>query len=255
MIYRKYSTTGVSSEKEKLTIEYTPLVYNIVQRMAIKFPSHIDLDDLMSSGIIGLMDAIDKFQPEKGVKFPTYAEARIRGAILDELRAMDWVPRSVRQKAKKIEVAYSKLESKLDRPAKDEEIAQFMNMTLDEFYEMLNLTKGISLFSVDQLDQQNGSINKDKSLYSYIVEFHKETPFSLFQLKEIKEKIQETLERLPEKERMVASLYYYDELTMKEIGEILGISESRVSQLHSKIILRLRSKLWKILDFTQNDDS
>ena len=253
MIFKRYSADTATSEKERLTIEYTPLVYNIVHRMAIKFPSHIDLDDLMSSGVIGLMDAIDKFQPEKGVKFPTYAEARIRGSILDELRSMDWVPRSVRQKAKKIEEAYSTLESKLDRPANDEEIAEYMGLTLDEFYEMLNITKGISLFSVDQLDQQNGSINKDKSLYSYIIEFHKETPFSLFQLKEIKEKIQETLEKLPEKERMVASLYYYDELTMKEIGEILGISESRVSQLHSKIILRLRSKLLKVLDFKSED--
>jgi RNA polymerase sigma factor FliA len=253
MIFKRYRAGPAASEKERLTLEYTPLVYNIVQRMAIKFPSHIDTDDLMSSGIIGLMDAIDKFQPEKGVKFPTYAEARIRGAILDELRAMDWVPRSIRQKAKRIEEAYSTLESKLDRHATDEEIAEYMKLTLDEFYEMLNITKGLSLFSIDQLDQHNGSITKDKSLYSYIIEFHKETPFSLFQLKEIKEKILETLEKLPEKERMVASLYYYDELTMKEIGEILGISESRVSQLHSKIILRLRSKLNKILDYQSED--
>ena len=221
--------------------------------MAIKFPSHIELDDLMSSGIIGLMDAIDKFQPEKGVKFPTYAEARIRGAILDELRAMDWVPRSIRQKAKKIEEAYNTLESKLDRPATDEEMAEFMKLTLEEFYEMVNATKGISLFSIDQLDQQNSNINKDKSLYTYIKEFQKETPFSLYQLKEIKERVLKTLEKLPEKERMVASLYYYDELTMKEIGEILGISESRVSQLHSKIILRLRSKLMRIPDFNYED--
>jgi len=253
MIYKKYPVDSDLTEKERLTLEYTPLVHNIVQRMAIKFPSHVDLDDLISSGIIGLMDAIDKFQPEKGVKFPTYAEARIRGAILDELRAMDWVPRSIRQKAKKIEEAYHKLENELDRPATDEEIAEFLNLTLDEFFEMLNETKGISLFSIDQLDQQNLSLNKDKSLYSYVIEFQKDTPFSLYQLKEIKEIITVTLERLPEKERMVASLYYYDELTMKEIGEILGISESRVSQLHSKIILRLRSKLRKILNFRDKD--
>jgi RNA polymerase sigma factor FliA len=253
MPYKKYKMSTFTSEKERLTLEYAPLVHNIVQRMAIKFPSHIDLDDLMSSGIIGLMDAIDKFQPEKGVKFPTYAEARIRGAILDELRSMDWVPRSIRQKSKRIEEAYNVLETKFDRPATDEEIAQYLEMTLEEFYEMLNETRGISLFSIDQLDQQNGAVTKDKSLYSYIIEFHKETPFSLYQLKEIKEKVMDTLEKLPEKERMVASLYYYDELTMKEIGEILGISESRVSQLHSKIILRLRSKLKKMLDFKDDE--
>lgn len=232
--------------RAKIINEFAPLIKYIASRIAMRLPPHIDINDLINAGVIGLMDAIDKFDASKQIKFKTYAEFRIRGAILDELRSMDWVPRSVRQKARKVEDAYSKLESSLGRPARDEEIAKELGMDMDNFHKLLSETTSVSLLSLDDLGEDDSEPSK-RNLIEYIMQDEKDWPSHKIGTSEIRDMVAQAIQSLPEKERMVISLYYYDELTMKEIGHVLKFTESRVSQIHTKSILRLRSKMQKIL--------
>ena len=204
--------------KEQIVLEHTPLIRYIVNRIAVRLPSHIDLDDLHNTGVIGLMDAIEKYDPDKNCKFKTYAEFRIKGAILDQLRSLDWVPRSVRQKSRKLERAYGEVEQRLGR------------VNLEEI-------RGAG---------QDG--DRTGSFADIVEDVHAENPFATFKLHETKQLVADTIATLPEKERLVISLYYYEDLNMKEIGNILGITESRVCQIHTKSVLRLRSKLKVTLD-------
>jgi len=226
--------------------EFSPLIKYIASRIAMRLPPHIDIHDLINAGVIGLIDAIEKFDASKQIKFKTYAEFRIRGAILDELRAMDWVPRSVRQKARKVEDAYSRLECALGRPASDEEVARELDVDLDSFYKLLSDTASVSLLSLDDLGEDDTDPSR-KNLLEYIMQDEKDWPSHKINLSEVRDMVARAIGSLPEKERMVISLYYYDELTMKEIGHVLKFTESRVSQIHTKAILRLRSKMQKIL--------
>ncbi|MBN2299324.1 MAG: FliA/WhiG family RNA polymerase sigma factor [Deltaproteobacteria bacterium] len=225
--------------------EFSPLIKYIASRIAIRLPPHIDLNDLINAGVIGLIDAIEKFDASKQIKFKTYAEFRIRGAILDELRSMDWVPRSVRQKARKVEDAYARLEYNLGRPASDEEVAQEMKVDIDSFHKLLSETASVSLLSLDDLGEDDSDLSK-RNLLEYILQDDKDWPSSKIRFAEIRDMVAKSIQSLPEKERMVISLYYYDELTMKEIGHVLKFTESRVSQIHTKAVLRLRSKMHKI---------
>ena len=225
--------------------EFSPLIKYIASRIAIRLPPHIDLNDLINAGVIGLIDAIEKFDTSKQIKFKTYAEFRIRGAILDELRSMDWVPRSVRQKARKVEDAYSRLEYTLGRPASDEEVAQEMKIDIDSFHKLLSETASVSLLSLDDLGEDDSDLSK-RNLLEYILQDEKDWPSHKIRFAEVREMVAESIQSLPEKERMVISLYYYDELTMKEIGHVLKFTESRVSQIHTKAVLRLRSKMQKL---------
>jgi RNA polymerase sigma factor for flagellar operon FliA len=226
--------------------EFAPLIKYIASRIAIRLPPHIDLNDLINAGVIGLIDAIDKFDAGKQIKFKTYAEFRIRGAILDELRSMDWVPRSVRQKARKVEEAYAKIEYNLGRPASDEEVAREMNIDIDSFYRLLSETASVSLLSLDDLGEDDADLSK-RNLIEYIIQDERDWPSHKIRYAEIRDMVSKAILSLPEKERMVISLYYYDELTMKEIGHVLKFTESRVSQIHTKAVLRLRSKMQKII--------
>ncbi|HPS93247.1 MAG: FliA/WhiG family RNA polymerase sigma factor [Syntrophaceae bacterium] len=230
----------------KIINEFAPLIKYIASRIAIRLPPHIDLNDLINAGVIGLIDAIEKFDASKQIKFKTYAEFRIRGAILDELRSMDWVPRSVRQKARKVEDAYSRLEYNLGRPANDEEVAREMNVDMDSFYRLLSETASVSLLSLDDLGEDDADLSK-RNLIEYIIQDERDWPSHKIRYAEIRDMVAKAILSLPEKERMVISLYYYDELTMKEIGHVLKFTESRVSQIHTKAVLRLRSKMQKIL--------
>jgi len=232
--------------RAKVINEFAPLIKYIASRIAIRLPPHIDLNDLINAGVIGLMDAIEKFDASKQIKFKTYAEFRIRGAILDELRSMDWVPRSVRQKARKVEDAYAKLEFSLGRPAKDEEVAREMNIDMDSFYRLLSETASVSLLSLDDLGEEDSDLSK-RNLIEFIIQDEKDWPSHKISFAEIRDMVATAIQSLSEKERMVISLYYYDELTMKEIGHVLKFTESRVSQIHTKAVLRLRSKMQKIL--------
>ena len=230
----------------KIINEFAPLIKYIASRIAIRLPPHIDLNDLINAGVIGLIDAIEKFDASKQIKFKTYAEFRIRGAILDELRSMDWVPRSVRQKARKVEDTIARLEFTLGRPARDEEVANEMNIDMDSFYRLLSETASVSLLSLDDLGEDDTDLSR-RNLLEYIIQDERDWPSHKLRYAEVSTMVAKAIQSLPEKERMVISLYYYDELTMKEIGHVLKFTESRVSQIHTKAVLRLRSKMNKIL--------
>ncbi len=229
-------------ERDRLILQYAPLVNTIANRMGLRLPPQVSKDDLMSAGIMGLLDAVDKFDVKKGVEFKSYAEFRIRGAMLDELRSMDWVPRSVRRNAKRLHEAYSKVESEKMRPAEDEEVAGELGLEMETFYRLLDEVRGIAIINKEELGhlvpQNDGDSNWPMNQLSVGI-----GPLDSLNLAEIKDVIARAIEKLPKNERMVVSLYYYEELTMKEIGKIMGYTESRVSQLHTKAVIRLRNGL------------
>ncbi|OGR05422.1 MAG: RNA polymerase subunit sigma [Deltaproteobacteria bacterium RIFOXYD12_FULL_50_9] len=231
------------AKRDELIINYTPLIKYIAGRVASRLPSHIAVDDLISSGIIGLIDAIDKFNPAKNVQFKTYAEFRIKGAILDELRSLDWVPRSVRRKSSDLENRYAELEKRLGRPARDEEIAHAMGMSMDEFHKLLDETKAISFLDIELLRQNTPEAEPSSLIESLCT--NDSDPFNAISLEQIRKLLAQAVTELPEKEKLAVTLYYYEELTMKEIGLVMGYTESRISQMHSKAMLRLRTKIRK----------
>lgn len=225
--------------REQIIKDYVPLVKFVAHRIASRLPSHVELDDLINSGILGLMDAIEKFEPARNIKFKTYAELRVKGAILDGLRDLDWVPRSLRRKKKDIETAYHLLEQQLGRAATDEEVALHLGVPLDELHKSLDELKGVTLGTFVEV----GEDGEGESLISFVPDPDAEDPHHTFQAAELKDILRTAMEVLPKKEKFVVQLYYFDELTMKEIGTLLNITESRVSQLHTKAMLRLRGKL------------
>jgi len=226
--------------RDRLIMEYAPLVRHIANRVAMRLPSHIEADDLVNSGILGLIDAIEKFDPSREVKFKTYAEIRIKGAILDELRAMDWIPRSIRKVINRLEAAYHELEQRLGRPAEDEEVAELLGVTIEEFYGLLKHATGVPLISLDVLIDYD---ENKRNILSYLVDPKSENALGVLGLGEIKDAVVNAIDNLPDKEKEVISLYYYNELTMQEIGKVLDLTESRVSQIHAKAILRLRVRI------------
>ena len=209
----------------------------------MRLPPHITMDDLVSSGVMGLIDAIEKFDPSKKIQFKTYAEFRIRGAILDELRAMDWIPRSVRKKASQLEKVYRGLEKKLGRPAEDEEMAAAMGMSLQEFHALLDQTKNVTFLDIEMIRRRLPDGGTEEDLFDLIADDGDTDPFARLNMSEIKEVLVSAIKALPEKEKLVVSLYYYEDLTMREIGEIMGYTESRISQMHTKAMLRMRARL------------
>jgi RNA polymerase sigma factor for flagellar operon FliA len=232
----------LNMDRDTLIVEYAGLIKFIAQKIAARLPANIELDDLISSGVIGLMDAIEKYDSSRDNKFKTYAEFRIRGSILDELRSQDWVPRSVREKAKVLERAYSKIEQEKGRQATDEEACIELGMTTEQYHELLNEVRSVSLLSYDDLANLS---NADKrSLHSGGEQGSRSaTPFNEVNVASLKGLVSQAIEDLPEKQRLVLSLYYYEDLNLKEIGRVLDVTESRVSQLHSQAILKLKARL------------
>ncbi len=237
-LWKQYNETKSPGIREKLIIEYSPLVKYVAGRLSIYFGSHIDYDDLVSFGVFGLIDAIDKYDLTKGVKFETYASLRIRGSIIDSIREMDWAPRSLRQKSKELEKAYCEVENELGHAASDREIAERMGIPIDELSKLLNEVNLSSMMSLDEFLEQNYEIGVDSNNV-----LKDSIPENYIEVNELKSILAESINKLPEKEKMVVSFYYYEELTLKEISTIMGVSESRISQLHTKAILRLRGKL------------
>lgn len=227
------------ANREQIIKDFVPLVKFVAHRVASRLPSHVELDDLIHSGILGLMDAVEKFDPERNIKFKTYAELRVKGAILDGLRDLDWVPRSLRRKKKDIEGAYHMLEQQLGRAATDEEVAVHLGIPLEELHKNLDDLKGVTLGTF----MDAGEDGEGENLISFVPDPDAEDPLTVFQAKELKNILKDSVDFLPKKERFVVQLYYFDELTMKEIGTLLNITESRVSQLHTKAMLRLRGRL------------
>jgi RNA polymerase sigma factor for flagellar operon FliA len=231
--------------QEHMVIQYAPLIKYIASRLALRLPSHIALDDLISSGILGLIDAVHKFDPGKNISFKTYAEFRIKGAILDELRSLDWIPRSVRKKSHLIEKAYAELEKSLGRPAEPEEVCAALGVELEEFYQLLDETKSVSLVDLEGVWKalRTGPDLPDSNLPEILQDENVRDPYLALHFSELQDLLVRAIEGLPDKEKLLISLYYYEELTMKEIGHIMGYTESRISQLHTQAMLRLRGKL------------
>lgn len=235
-LWKQYRDTRDPAIREELILEYSHLIKYIAGRLNIYFGSNVEYDDLVSYGVFGLIDAIDKFDINKGVKFETYASLRIRGAVIDSIREMDWVPRSLRQKSKELEKAYWDVENELGRSASDEDIAKKLKISLADFYKLINDVNVSSMISLEDFLEQNyeiGNCSQNKT----------EIPEHEAELSEVRDILEDSIIKLPEKEKMVLTLYYYEELTLKEISAIMKVSESRISQLHTKAILRLRSKL------------
>lgn len=222
--------------------QYAPLVKYVAGKVAASMPNTVEFEDLVGFGVFGLLDAIEKFDPDKNVKFKTYAVTRIRGAIFDELRSIDWVPRSVRQKTKEIEDAVVSLEAKLGRPASDQEVASSMGVSEDEFLKTMLKISSTSVLSLNDVWYSGDEADKI-SIGESIESPTSMNPDSTVEREEVKRVIVQAISELPEKEKKVLVLYYYEDLTLKEIGQVLDVTESRVSQLHTKAILRLRAKL------------
>ena len=241
------NATRFPRDGEDLILKYGPIIKFIANRVAIRLPSHIDVDDMFNTGVLGLMDAVEKFDPERGVKFETYAEFRIKGAMLDELRALDWVPRSVRNIATCLEKNKAEAEKKLGRPANDEELAAAMDIETDQLHEFVSRVGSLSLISMDMTGRSNDNDSK-RSLLDFLADGEDKTPLEILKLGELRDILANHIELLSEREKQVISLYYYDEMNMKEIGTVLDLTESRVSQIHTKAIMRLKRKLRKVLE-------
>ncbi|HIJ77726.1 MAG TPA: FliA/WhiG family RNA polymerase sigma factor [Deltaproteobacteria bacterium] len=234
-----------NEKRNELILTYTPLIKYIAARLASRLPPQVAVDDLISCGIIGLIDAINKFDLAKNVQFKTYAEFRIKGAMLDELRSLDWVPRSVRRKITDLEKTYADLEKKLGRPATDEEVAQAMSVDMEGFHKLLDETKAVSFMDIEFLRQKSAESAMPDLVDTFAMDGN--DPFAALNMSQFRELIATAIMELPEKEKLTVSLYYQEELTMKEIGEVLGYTESRISQMHSKAMFRLRAKLKKAI--------
>ena len=231
--------------REAFIKQYAPLVKYVAGKVAVGMPHNVEFDDLVGFGVFGLLDAIDKFDPDKNVKFKTYAVTRIRGAIFDELRSIDWVPRSVRQKTREIEEVIGSLEAQLGRTASDQEIAQSLGLSEDEFLKTMMKISGTSILSLNDV-WLSGDENDKMSIGESIEAPTSLNPDVIVEKDEIRRVIIDAINELPDKEKKVLVLYYYEDLTLKEIGQVLEVTESRVSQLHTKAILRLRAKLTNI---------
>jgi RNA polymerase sigma factor FliA len=237
-IWKQYSDTKDPSIREKLILEYSHLIKFVAGRLSIYFGSNVEYDDLVGFGVFGLIDAIDKFDVNKGVKFETYASLRIRGSIIDSIREMDWVPRSLRQKSKELEKIYFEVENDLGHSASDKEVADRMGISVNEFGKLLNDVNLSSMVSLEEFLEQNYEIGVD------VPNLNKDDhPEKYVEINEIKDILGDAVNKLPEKEKTVISLYYFEELTLKEISAILKVSESRISQLHTKAVMRMRGKL------------
>jgi RNA polymerase sigma factor for flagellar operon FliA len=224
-------------------VAYSPLVKYVAGRIAASLPPHVDEADLISYGLGGLISAIERYDPRREIKFETYAITRIKGAIIDELRSMDWVPRSVRNRAREIEQANARLENRLQRAPTDEELAAELKMTVEELQESLLTISHTSVAALDELWTVSDTSGDQVSLLDTLEDPSAPDPAKALDLGDLKDRMAEAISRLPEREKLVIGLYYYENLTLREIGEVLGVTESRVSQLHTKAVLRLRSRL------------
>lgn len=245
-LWKEYRATKNQEIKDFLVEKYSPLVKHVAGRVAIGMPQNVEFDDLVSYGVFGLLDAIEKFDPSRAIKFKTYAMTRIRGSIFDELRSVDWIPRSIRQKAKQLEQVIGMLEHKEGQPVADEVVAKEMGFSnVDEYNSFLIKISGTSLISLNDV-WFLGDENDEVSFMETLESPSSLNPDVIIEKEEIKNIIVEAIKTLPEKEKRVIVLYYYEDLTLKEIGEVLEVTESRISQLHTKAVMRLRSKLAKM---------
>ncbi|PID30769.1 MAG: RNA polymerase sigma factor WhiG [Candidatus Cloacimonadota bacterium] len=243
ILWEKYLKNRDNSKvKEKLLFNYIPLVRLIAGKMMISLPETVSQDDLISNGLIGLINAIDNFDTDKGCKFNTYANIKIKGAILDGLREMDWMPRGIREKSNMLEKGIRNAEKKAQRIPTDIEIAEELNMDIDSYYELVNEVKVVSILSLDYNKNEDDE-SKTLSFLDKISDNNQKSPDEESEIKELKGILVKAIKQLKENERNVIALYYYENLTLKEIGQVLGLTESRVSQIHTKVIILLRNRI------------
>jgi len=242
-LWEEYARKKTPELREKIIIEYAGLVKLVAGRLSMYLGYNVEYDDLVGYGIFGLIDAIDKYDYTKGYKFETYASLRIRGAILDQIRKMDWIPRSIRQKQRKLENAYRSLEARYGRDVNDEEIAQELDISVEELENWQNQTKLTNIISLDEFLEQGSESKNEQYLTATF-----DQPDKIVERQELKEILTKVLDTLTEKEKKVIILYYYEELTLKEISKILEVSESRISQLHTKALQKMRKMLGVNID-------
>jgi RNA polymerase sigma factor for flagellar operon FliA len=240
-LWAAYKAEGRQDQRDQLILHYSPLVKYVAGRVASGLPHTVDQADLVSYGIFGLIDAIEKFQPERGFKFETYAIARIKGNILDELRSIDWVPRSVRAKARALEKAYAKLEGELHRTPTDAELADELDLTDDQLQTTLGQISFTGLVALDEM--LSGGDRGDSITLGDTIADAGMGPMAAYEVEEMRALLADAISRLPEREKTVLTLYYYEGLTLAEIGSILGVTESRVCQIHTKSVLQLRARM------------
>ena len=243
-LWRDYKATASASARDRLIVHYSPLVKYVAGRVAVGLPQSIDQADLVSYGIFGLMDAIDKFDLDREIKFETYAITRIKGAIIDELRAIDWVPRSVRAKARSVEGAFARLEASLSRTPSDAEVAAEMGVSEKDLQEIYGQVSFVGLVALDEvLSGDRGGDGGGGATLGDTIADKGAGPAAAYEVEEMKQILAGAINRLGEREKIVLTLYYYEGLTLAEIGQVLGVTESRVCQIHTKSILQLRSRL------------
>ena len=242
-IWSDFKDSGAQSARDALIVHYSPLVKYVAGRVAVGLPQNVDQADLVSYGIFGLIDAIEKFDVERGFKFETYAISRIKGAIIDELRSIDWVPRSVRTKARSLEKAYAKLEAEHHRAPTDTELADEMGVSENQLQTMLGQISFIGLVALDEtLSGAGGERGETMSLGDTVAD-PTPGPVAAYEVEEMRQILADAINNMPEREKIVLTLYYYEGLTLAEIGEVLGVTESRVCQIHTKSVIHLRAKL------------
>jgi RNA polymerase sigma factor for flagellar operon FliA len=242
-LWTRYKDERDEKAREQLVLAYAPLVKYVAGRMSSGLPSHVEEADLISYGLLGLIAAIERFEPEREIKFETFAITRIKGSIIDELRSLDWVPRSVRTKAREIEKVNARLEHQLQRAPADQEMATALGMSVDEFQESLVRITGSSVVALDELWTVSDASGDQVSLLDTIEDPQAVDPAAEVDTTDVRDRLAGAIAALPEREKLVVALYYYENLTLREIGDVLGVTESRVSQLHTKAVLRLKSRL------------
>jgi RNA polymerase sigma factor for flagellar operon FliA len=242
-LWSEYKTSGSAASRDVLIVHYSPLVKFVAGRVAVGLPQNVEQSDLVSYGMFGLIDAIDKFEPERGFKFETYAISRIKGAILDELRSIDWVPRSVRAKVRQIEKAYAKLEARHHRPPSDEELSSELRWSDEQLQQALMQISTVVVSALDEiLSVGGGDRGEAITLGDTIADNSTQGPMGAFEVTETRQLLAQAINGLPEREKIVLTLYYYESLTLQEIGRVLGVTESRICQIHTKAVLHLRSR-------------
>jgi RNA polymerase sigma factor for flagellar operon FliA len=242
-LWRRYKDDGDAGARERLVVAYSPMVKFVAGRLGAGLPSHVEDADLISYGLMGLIGAIERFEPERGIKFETFAMTRIRGAIIDELRSLDWVPRSVRARAREIETAQAKLEHELQRAPTEAELATKLGCSEEELQSSLLEIANSSVYALDELWAISDSSGDQVSLLDTIPDSEAADPQQALDSGEVKERLTEAIGTLPEREQVVIALYYYENLTLREIGDVLDVTESRVSQLHTKAVMRLKTQM------------
>ncbi|GAB2616218.1 RNA polymerase sigma factor WhiG [Streptomyces capparidis] len=242
-LWSAYKSSGDARLREQLILHYSPLVKYVAGRVSVGLPANVEQADFVSSGVFGLIDAIEKFEPERAIKFETYAISRIRGAMIDELRALDWIPRSVRQKARAVERAYATLEARLRRTPTEAEVAGEMGITLDELHGVFSQLSLANVVALEELLHVGTETGDTLSLVDTLEDTAADNPVEVAESRELRRLLARAINTLPEREKTVVTLYYYEGLTLAEIGQVLGVTESRVSQIHTKAVLQLRGKL------------